>query len=168
MMKKLILTILLFVLPISLIDAYPNEPSGYASMYWGESHNKVKARYNTSFLRYNQARTGALYMVTIPNAYGELGMLGRVNVICFFDNDRLSHITIPIFRKPEEIENTYRDSLRDLKSICGTPKYFANSAVWNGNITMMGLAKNEAGVAIELMDVRYLHKIMNEAARKGK
>lgn len=35
MMKKLILTILLFVLPISLIDAYPNEPSGYASMYWG-------------------------------------------------------------------------------------------------------------------------------------
>jgi hypothetical protein len=55
-----------------------------------------------------------------------------------------------------------------LKSICGTPKYFANSAVWNGNITMMGLAKNEAGVAIELMDVRYLHKIMNEAARKGK
>lgn len=99
-MKKLILTILLFVLPISLIDAYPNEPSGYASMYWGESLNKVKARYNTSFLRYNQARTGALYMVTIPNAYGELGMLGRVNVICFFDNDRLSHITIPIFRKP--------------------------------------------------------------------
>ena len=50
-MKKLILTILLFVLPISLIDAYPNEPSGYASMYWGESLNKVKARYNTSFLR---------------------------------------------------------------------------------------------------------------------
>lgn len=59
-MKKLILTILLFVLPISLIDAYPNEPSGYASMYLGESLNKVKARYNTSFLRYNQARTGGI------------------------------------------------------------------------------------------------------------
>lgn len=42
MMKKLILTILLFVRPISLIDAYPNEPSGYASMYWGKALIRLK------------------------------------------------------------------------------------------------------------------------------
>ena len=153
MVKKLILLLCIVFAPFSWALAYQNEPNGYASLYWGENLSNVKKAYNTSFMRYNKNRTGATYMVFIPNARGELGMLGAVGLLCYFDeNNRLSYICIPIPRPKEMVESVYQQTLKDLSSICGKPTEILNdSAVWNGNTTMMAVSKREDAIEINLM-----------------
>lgn len=162
MMKKIMGQIILFLCllltPISLNYAYQNEPSGYASLYWGESLGTVKQRYNTSFIRYD--KSGSIYMVNIPNAGGELGMFGRVYILCLFDNDRLSYILIPIPRQSSQIESTYQQKISDITAVCGRPVIRNGVAGWGGRTTIMLVDKYPEGVRIQLIPTYYASKFV--------
>ena len=144
----------LLFLPITITEAYPNEPNGYASLYWGESVNQVQLNYHTSYLRYTNR--GVAYLVNIPNANGELGMLGQVSIICYFDStNSLRSITIFMPREGYQVESTFNDSIRDIAVTCGTPIMRNGVAVWAGNQTMMAVTKKPDTVTIELMQTSY-------------
>ena len=155
MLKKVIFILYLLFLPITIAKAYPNEPNGYASLYWGESVGQVQLNYNISYLRYTNR--GNAYLVTIPNANGELGMLGQVSIICYFDNtNSLRSITIFMPRAGYQVESTFYDCIRDIADTCGAPTMRNGAAVWSGNQTMMAVTKKPDTVTIELMQTSYI------------
>ncbi len=92
-MKKILLVLMLLFLPFFVVEAFPNEPAGYANLYWGESLSNVKRHYATNFIKYN-GQAGATYIVSIPDAHGELGVKGQAWAICSFTDNRLWGITL--------------------------------------------------------------------------
>lgn len=157
-MKKLLLILLLILMPFSVAEAFPNEPAGFAKMYWGETLNDVKHNYSTSFLRY-YGKTGVLYMVTIPDAYGELGIKGRSWPICYFYHNKLSSITFFFPREADSLDKDYKDMREYLTSICGRPVYRNGYDFWYGNTTVMSMHKLKDGFSIILLDSQFMRII---------
>lgn len=155
MLKKIVLILCLMFLPVTMAEAYPNEPNGYASLYWGEDISQVQQSYETSFLQYKDM--GAAYLVTIPDARGELGMLGRLYIVCWFDStSSLRGITIFIPRMEYEVESTFKDSIRDIAATCGAPIIRNGIALWFGKRTRMGVAKMREAVTINLWQTSHI------------
>ena len=68
MFKKIAFALCLLFFPITMAGAYPNEPTGYALLYWCETINQVQQQYRTGFLQ--NTKRGSTYSVYIPNANG--------------------------------------------------------------------------------------------------
>lgn len=155
MLKKIVFILCLMFLPVTMAEAYPNEPNGYASLYWGEDISQVQQSYETSFLQYTDM--GAEYLVTIPDAKGELGMLGRVYIVCCFDStSSLRGITIYIPRMKYEVESTFKGSIRDIAATCGAPVIRNGAALWFGKRTIMAVAKKPETVIIDLWQTSHI------------
>lgn len=158
MLKRIVLILCLIFLPVTMAEAYPNEPNGYASLYWGEDISQVKQSYKTSYLQ--STDKGAAYLVTIPDARGELGMLGRVHVICYFDTaGSLNDITIFIPRTIYEVESTFEDSIRDIAATCGAPVIRNGVALWLGKQTIIAVTKQPDAVSIELAQTSHIESL---------
>lgn len=91
------------------MEAYPNEPSGFASLYWGESLSSVKSRYTTDFLEY-KGKDGASYMVTIPEVRGELGIKGNQSVMVLIEKE----VRKVVISKLVDVSNTWYASFDDI------------------------------------------------------
>jgi hypothetical protein len=168
-MKKVILALLLLFLPLSMADAYQHEPSGFGGLYWGMPVTQVKQRYRTTFFKYGSQGID-MYMVTIPDASGELGLRGMYSTVCSFQYNRLIMITIPIFRTRTTVDKDYEEELGFLTNLCGTPRTAPNGMkIWNGPVTCMGLMKRLEFVEIDLMDTRFVVKTvrLKDVMRKG-
>lgn len=168
-MKKVVLALLLLFLPLSMVDAYQHEPSGFGGMYWGIPITQVKQRYRTTFFKYGSQGID-MYMVTIPDACGELGLRGMYSTVCSFQNNRLIMITIPIFRTRATVDKDYEEELGFLTNLCGTPRTAPNGMkMWSGPITCMGLMKRPEFVEIDLMDTRFVVRTVSSknVMRKG-
>lgn len=166
-MKKILLVLMLLFLPFSVVEAFPNEPAGYANLYWGESLSNVKRHYATNFIKYN-GQAGATYMVSIPDAHGELGVKGHAWAICSFTDNRLWGITLYFPRNDVDIERGFQNQRKYLTSICGEAKYNKGYYTWFGNTTVMGLSRKKKGYAIDMVDARFmklLFKYMKNAEK---
>lgn len=155
MLKKIVLILCLMFLPVTMAEAYPNEPTGYALLYWGETINQVQQQYRTGFLQ--NTKRGSTYSVYIPNANGELGMRGSVLLSCHFDNDLgLNSITIPIPRESNQIASSFRNIVRNIAAVCGEPSYLNNGrALWRGDSTFLGVMVGPGVIMIDINRVKY-------------
>lgn len=161
-MKKIVLALLLVLLPLSISDAYQHEPGGFGRLYWGMPITQVKQSYRTNFFKYGNDGID-IYMVTIPDAHGELGLLGQYSTLCYFQNDRLVMITIPIFRSRNSVDKDYREQLEFLTKLCGAPRTTSKGRkYWSGSVTDMGIDKAPEFIEIILMDKRYVDRLTRE------
>ena len=142
-------------MPVYMAEAYPNEPTGYALLYWGENINQVQQQYRVGFLEYTER--GSTYSVYIPNANGELGMRGSVLLSCHFDNYfGLNSISIPIPRDSNQIASSFRNIVRNIAAVCGEPSSLNNGiALWNGNSTILGVMVGPGGIMIDINRIKY-------------
>ncbi len=166
-MKKVLLALLLLLLPLSIVEAYPNEPSGFASLYWGESLSSVKSRYTTDFLEY-KGKDGASYMVTIPEVRGELGIKGKVFAMCLFHKNRLWEIKLIFPREDAGFAKKLQDERRYLISICGNPTYINGLYYWTGDTTTMWFTQKEDGYSIDLVDAKFLKQLLHQAEMQNR
>lgn len=155
-MKKIILMVLLIFMPMSFADAFPNEPNGYGQLYWGESLADVKKTYNTEFLGYAYNYMVSMYLVTIYDTNGELGLTGKVKAICEFTQGRLYSIVIFIGRNPQDIDRSYTSAHNYLTGICGPSYKQGKYDVWNGKTTLMGLSRSTNGLELYLIDESFV------------
>lgn len=115
----------------------------------------MKRHYATNFIKYN-GQAGATYIVSIPDAHGELGVKGQTWAICFFTDNRLWGITLYFPRNDADIERDFQNKRKYLTSICGEAKYNKGYYTWFGNTTVMGLSRKKKGYAIDMVDARFM------------
>lgn len=154
-MKKIILALLLLILPLSAVEAYQHEPSGFGRLYWGMSVTELKKDYRANFYGYKESNVEQ-YKFIIDNANGELGLTGKYPIICTFKNNQLLMIEIVLPTTPSTIDKTYQNTLSTLTKVCGEPFTLRGTKVWPGRITFMGLFKREDYVGITMMDAQHL------------
>lgn len=106
-MKKIILTLLLLTLPLSVVEAYQHESSGFGRLYWGMSVTELKRDYRANFYKYRESNVEQ-YKFIIPNANGELGLKGKYPIICTFKNNQLLMIEIVLPTTPSTIDENIR------------------------------------------------------------
>lgn len=152
-MKKIILMVLLIFMPISFVEAYPNEPNGYGQLYWGENLHSVEQTYRTDYVGSVFGNQMLVYLVTIPDSNGESGITGTVKAFCGFMQDHLVVIYMSFGDNTLNTNNTYATTAQNyLTTHCGLPIKQGKIDVWNGKNTFMSFDEIPGGVELKLVD----------------
>ena len=104
-MKKFLFIFLLLLVPLSTACAYPGETEGFGLLRWGMSVSEVKHLYHDAVpvKEINPDCADTVWVVTIPDVHGEMGIDSEVSAACYFSDDRLTIIQLPIDGNTEDI-----------------------------------------------------------------
>ena len=106
-MKKFLLTFLLLLVPLSTACAYPGETEGFGLLRWGMSVSDVKHLYHDAVpvKEINPDFADTVWVVTIPDPHGEMGIDSEVSAACYFSDNQLTIIQLPIDGDTEDRHN---------------------------------------------------------------
>lgn len=122
-MKKFILILLLLFCPFTLVNAFQNEPDGFCLLKWGMTPQDVEKIYPIEYAEHTFDNHDC-YNVSIPDAYGQMGVYGGITVICDFIDNQLVQITIEL----PSLDNASANDIRyyiyeNLTKVYGAPYY---------------------------------------------
>lgn len=122
-MKKFLFIFLLLLVPLSTACAYPGETEGFGLLRWGMSVSEVKHLYHDAVpvQEINPDCADTVWVVTIPDAHGEMGIDSEVSAACYFSDDRLTIIQLPIDGDTEDIDTIRSHQLNRMISLYGIP-----------------------------------------------
>ena len=101
-------------------------------------------------------------MVTIPDAHGEMGIDSEVFAACYFSDNRLITIQLPIDGDTEDIDTIRSHQLSRMISLYGIPdiENEQGSTIWEGVVTSIYLSPsivmkgNKSVFFITLLDMQ--------------
>ena len=122
-LKKFILILLLLLCPFTFVNAFQNEPDGFCLLKWGMTPQDIEKIYPIEYTEHTFDNHDC-YNVSIPDAYGQMGVYGGTEVVCDFVDNRLVQITIDL----PSLDNASDDDIRyyiseNLIKVYGTPYY---------------------------------------------
>lgn len=94
-MKKFVLILLLLLCPFTFVNAFQNEPDGFCLLKWGMTPQDVEKLYPIEYMEHTFDNHDC-YSVSIPDAYGQMGVYGGIEVGCDFIDNRLVQMTIEL------------------------------------------------------------------------
>lgn len=163
-MKKFLLILLLLLLPFSVARAYPGETKGFGLLRWGMSVSDVKHLYHDAVpvKKINSDFADTVWVVTIPDAHGEMGIDSEVFAACYFSDNRLITIQLPIDGDTEDIDTIRSHQLSRMISLYGIPdiENEQGSTIWEGVVTSIYLSPgivmkgNKSVFFITLLDMQ--------------
>ena len=171
-MKKFLLIFLLLLVPLSTACAYPGETEGFGLLRWGMSVSEVKHLYHDAIpvKEVNPDCADTVWVVTIPDAHGEMGIDSEVSAACYFSDDRLTIIQLPIDGDTEDIDTIRSHQLNRMISLYGIPDIEDEQGftIWEGVVTSIYLSHgivmkdNKSAVFITLLDMQSCMKNIRE------
>lgn len=163
-MKKFLLTFLLLLVPLSTACAYPGETEGFGLLRWGMSVSDVKHLYHDAVpvKEINPDFADTVLVVTIPDPYGEMGIDSEVSAACYFSDNRLTIIQLPIDGDTEDIDTIRSRQLNRMISLYGIPDIEDEQGftIWEGVVTSIYLSHgivmkdNKSAFFITLLDMQ--------------
>lgn len=163
-MKKFLLIFLLLLVPFSFACAYPGEKEGFGLLRWGMSVSDVKHLYHDAVpvKKINSDFADTVWVVTIPDAHGEMGIDSEVFAACYFSDNRLITIQLPIDGDTEDIDTIRSHQLSRMISLYGIPdiENEQGSTIWEGVVTSIYLSPgivmkgNKSVFFITLLDMQ--------------
>lgn len=171
-MKKFLLIFLLLLVPLSTACAYPGETEGFGLLRWGMSVSEVKHLCHDAIpvKEVNPDCADTVWVVTIPDAHGEMGIDSEVSAACYFSDDRLTIIQLPIDGDTEDIDTIRSHQLNRMISLYGIPDIEDEQGftIWEGVVTSIYLSHgivmkdNKSAVFITLLDMQSCMKNIRE------
>lgn len=163
-MKKFLLIFLLLLVPFSTACAYPGETEGFGLLRWGMSVSDVKHLYHNAVpvKEINLDFADTVWVVTIPDAHGEMGIDSEVSAACYFSDNRLTIIQLPIDGDTEDIDTIRSHQLNRMISLYGIPDIEdeRGATIWEGVVTSIYLSPgivmkgNKSVFFITLLDMQ--------------
>ena len=163
-MKKFFLIFLLLLVPLSTACAYPGETEGFGLLRWGMSVSEVKHLYHNAFpvKEINPDFADTVWVVTIPDTHGEMGIDSEVSAACYFSDNRLTIIQLPIDGDTEDIDTIRSHQLNRMISLYGIPDIEdeQGATIWEGVVTSISLSPgivmkgNKSVFFITLLDMQ--------------
>lgn len=171
-MKKFLFIFLLLLVPLSTACAYPGETEGFGLLRWGMSVSEVKHLYHDAVpvKEINPDCADTVWVVTIPDVHGEMGIDSEVSAACYFSDDRLTIIQLPIDGDTEDIDTIRSHQLNRMISLYGIPDIEDEQGftIWEGVVTSIYLSHgivmkdNKSAVFITLLDMQSCMKILEK------
>lgn len=163
-MKKFLFIFLLLLVPLSTACAYPGETEGFGLLRWGMSVSEVKHLYHDAVpvKEINPDFADTVWVVTIPDAHGEMGIDSEVSAACYFSDNRLITIQLPIDGDTEDIDTIRSHQLNRMISLYGIPDIEdeQGATIWEGVVTSIYLSPgivmkgNKSVFFITLLDMQ--------------